>query len=98
MLTMPDIMIMFMYSPRKNSANDIDEYSVIKPATSSASASGRSNGWRLVSASTEMKKTMNIGKCGTKYHRPCCDFTRSERFSVPAVSSTEIMTKPMETS
>ena len=35
---------MLMYSARKNSANFSDEYSVWKPATSSLSASGRSNG------------------------------------------------------
>ena len=33
----------------------IPEYSVSQPATSSDSASGRSNGVRLVSASAEMK-------------------------------------------
>ena len=40
---------MLMYSARKNSANFSDEYSVWKPPTSSPSASGRSNGRRLVS-------------------------------------------------
>ena len=40
---------MLMYSARKNSANFSDEYSVWKPPTSSDSASGRSNGARLVS-------------------------------------------------
>src|SRR6058998_3034229 len=39
---------MLMYSARKNIAYFIDEYSVRKPATSSPSASGRSNGARLV--------------------------------------------------
>ena len=36
----------------------------MKPATSSDSASGRSNGGRLVSASAEMKNTTNIGNSG----------------------------------
>ena len=45
---------MFMYSARKNHANFIDEYSVMKPATSSPSASGRSNGRRLVSPTIEI--------------------------------------------
>src|SRR5581483_2167846 len=97
-VTTPDIMIMFMYSPRKNRAKDMDEYSVMKPATSSDSASGRSNGWRLVSASTDVKKMMNIGKCGMKYQRCVWASTTRLRFSEPAVSSTEIMMKPMETS
>src|SRR5687767_1181294 len=53
------IAIMFMYSPRKNSAHFIDEYSVWKPATSSPSASGRSNGARFVSANAVMRKITN---------------------------------------
>ena len=40
---------MLMYSARKNSANFSEEYSVWNPPTSSPSASGRSNGARLVS-------------------------------------------------
>ena len=49
-----DIKIMFAYSPRKNKANPIEPYSTLYPATSSASASGRSKGARLVSAKHEM--------------------------------------------
>ena len=45
---------MLMYSARKNSANFSDEYSVWKPPTSSPSASGRSNGARLVSPTIEI--------------------------------------------
>ena len=44
-----DTVTMLMYSARKNSANFSEEYSVWKPPTSSPSASGRSNGARLVS-------------------------------------------------
>ena len=39
----------------------------MKPATSSDSASGRSNGGRLVSASAETKNTTNIGNSGSQY-------------------------------
>ena len=46
---------MLMYSARKNSANFIEEYSVWKPPTSSDSASGRSNGARLVSPTIEIR-------------------------------------------
>ena len=46
---------MLAYSARKKNANRIPEYSVWKPATSSCSASGRSNGARLVSARPPMK-------------------------------------------
>lgn len=42
-----------------------------KPATNSDSASGRSNGVRLVSARTEIKKIMNSGNSGTKNHTLC---------------------------
>src|SRR6266581_3473956 len=84
----------------------------MKPATSSDSASTRSNGGRLVSASAEMKKTTNIGNNGSQYQfrkpstdtpryvaRPAfCASTIAERFSDPAHSSTVMKTKPMETS
>ena len=45
---------MLTYSARKNSANFSEEYSVWNPPTSSPSASGRSNGARLVSPTIEM--------------------------------------------
>ncbi len=50
-----ETVIMLMYSARKNIANLNDEYSVWKPPTSSDSASGRSNGARLVSPTAEMQ-------------------------------------------
>ena len=55
------------YSPKKNNANVIDEYSTLYPETSSASASGKSNGWRFVSASMETQKIKNIGNKGITY-------------------------------
>src|SRR5690606_28958571 len=58
----PLIRIMFAYSPRKNKANVMEEYSTLNPATSSASASGKSNGWRLVSANMQIKNTITMGK------------------------------------
>src|SRR5204863_9613099 len=58
---------MAMYSPRKKSRNGVDEYSTANPATSSDSASTRSNGGRLVSAKAEMKKMTNIGSSGSQY-------------------------------
>jgi hypothetical protein len=60
-----DIIIIFAYSAMKNRANPIELYSTLYPATSSASASGRSNGGRLVSANVEIKKTTNKGNSGT---------------------------------
>ncbi|CNN40070.1 Uncharacterised protein [Mycobacterium tuberculosis] len=46
---------MFTYSASMNIANFSDEYSVWKPATSSPSASGKSNGARLVSPTIEIR-------------------------------------------
>src|ERR1700712_3214157 len=65
MLVIPAIRNMLAYSPRKNRPKASELYSTKKPATSSLSPSGRSNGARLVSASAEMKKMTNIGSIGT---------------------------------
>src|SRR6185437_15787175 len=95
----PDSMITFMYSPRKNSRNGVEEYSTMKPATSSDSASSRSNGGRCVSASVEMKKTIPIGNRMVNRNQPCaCAITMADKFSEPANSNTVISTNPMETS
>src|SRR5205085_20207 len=53
------------YSPSMNIMYGVEPYSTMKPATSSDSASTRSNGGRLVSASAEMKNTTNIGNSGS---------------------------------
>src|SRR5262245_1181475 len=58
---------MAMYSPRKNNRNGVAEYSTAKPATSSDSASTRSNGGRLVSARADTKNTTNIGNNHSQY-------------------------------
>src|SRR5438270_469865 len=47
------IVVIATYSPSMNSRYGVEPYSVMKPATSSDSASTRSNGGRLVSASAE---------------------------------------------
>src|SRR6266705_3429214 len=64
------------YSPSMNIMYGVEPYSTMKPATSSDSASTRSNGGRLVSASAETKNTMNIGNNGSQYQpsRPKCVF------------------------
>src|ERR1700761_2585033 len=91
------------YSPSMNIMYGVEPYSTMKPATSSDSASTRSNGGRLVSASAETKKMMNIGNSGSQYqpsrpHRLSCAATMSVRLSEPTISSAVIMTKPIETS
>jgi len=53
-----------LYSAKKNNAKVIAEYSTLKPATSSASASGKSNGALFVSANKEMKNTTQVGNKG----------------------------------
>src|SRR5258708_11971585 len=56
------------YSPRKKRRKGVEEYSTWKPATSSDSASTRSKGGRLVSASAETKNTTNIGRKRSQCH------------------------------
>src|SRR5690349_1726668 len=51
--------MMFAYSAMKNIENFIALYSAWYPATSSDSASGRSNGTRFVSANAAIMNTMN---------------------------------------
>src|SRR3989440_10992955 len=68
---------MFTYSARKNSANFSDEYSVWKPPTSSDSASGRSNGARLVSPTIEITKITKLGSSSTAYQPLACAATIS---------------------
>src|ERR1043166_571452 len=104
--------IMFMYSPRKNSAHFIDEYSVWKPATSSPSASGRSNGARFVSANAVMRKIPNgasryqwkMPQFGSQsgvpgiWYQPAWRSTMPTSDSVPARRITGIVESPMASS
>src|SRR4051812_27769835 len=76
--------VTLMYSARKNIANLIDPYSVWNPATSSLSASGRSNGARLVSPTIETRYMTNDGNSGSAYQRCDCDDTISLVDSDPA--------------
>lgn len=57
-----------MYSPKKKAAKVIAEYSTLYPATSSASASGKSKGARLVSANIEIKNIIDKGNNGKRNH------------------------------
>src|SRR5208337_2644883 len=87
------MLVMATYSPSMNNKYWLAEYSTMKPATSSDSASTRSKGGRLVSARAEMKKITNIGNSGSQYqpkspNRVSCAVTMSLRLSEPAQSST----------
>jgi hypothetical protein len=59
------IAIIEPYSAKKNKAKPILEYSTLNPETSSDSASGRSKGALLVSASIDTRNIKNKGKKGT---------------------------------
>jgi hypothetical protein len=89
---------MLLYSARKNSANPLAEYSTLYPDTSSASASGRSKGCRLVSASVVIKKIIKIGKRGAASQRLDCPSTRVEKFRVPDRRRSETSVAPRATS
>src|SRR6476469_3594740 len=67
MVAIAHIVVIATYSPSMNNRYGVEPYSTMKPATSSDSASTRSKGGRLVSASAEMKKITNIGNSGRKY-------------------------------
>src|SRR5215217_6941470 len=86
---------MLMYSARKNSANFSEEYSVWKPPTSSPSASGRSNGARLVSPIMEM---MNDGARIRPYQNLSCASTICEVDIDPAYRNTATNASPIDTS
>src|SRR5215469_12538602 len=67
MAAIAHIVVTATYSPSMNRRYGVEPYSTMKPATSSDSASTRSNGGRLVSANVEMKKTTNIGSNLSQY-------------------------------
>lgn len=90
---------MLLYSAKKKSANVIAEYSTLKPATSSASASGRSKGALFVSAKRDIKKTMHTGNNGKQNHTPtCCCRTISSKLKEFAQMVIGKSSRPMETS
>jgi hypothetical protein len=65
------IRIIEPYSAKKKRAKPILEYSTLKPLTSSDSASGKSKGARLVSASIETKNIKNSGRKGIAKYTYC---------------------------
>src|ERR1700716_4575259 len=67
MVAIAHIVVIATYSPSMNNRYGVEPYSTMKPATSSDSASTRSNGGRLVSASAETYKITNIGNSGRTY-------------------------------
>jgi hypothetical protein len=96
---MADIKSILLYSPKKNMAKIIEEYSTLYPATNSASASGRSNGARLVSANIETKKMAAQGSKGAA-NQTVRFWAKiiSVKLEDPANKITGRMVKPIETS
>src|SRR3954469_21973134 len=85
--------IMLAYSPRKNRPKVIAEYSVWKPATSSASDIGRVKGARLGSGSAGTEKITNIRSSGSQnqfQNQPAWAIPTWLRLSEPTQSSTVI--------
>jgi len=78
-----DIKSILQYSPKKNIAKIIDEYSILYPATISASASGKSKGALFVSASTAIKNNIHIGHSRKKNQTISCLYTMSVIFKDP---------------
>src|SRR6478609_1593968 len=66
-----DTVVMLTYSASMNIANFRDEYSVWNPPTSSPSASGRSNGARLVSPTIDVTYTRKDGNSRNTYQVSC---------------------------
>jgi hypothetical protein len=85
---------MLQYSPKKKNTKIIPECSVKKPATSSLSASGKSNGVLLVSANAEIKNRVKSGNRGTTNQTLCCISMIFIKLNVPVnkitISTTEL--------
>jgi hypothetical protein len=83
MLVNIQIKTILAYSAKKKNTNITAECSVIKPETSSDSASARSKGALLVSAIQPMKNIMNIGNKGNRKNTTFCASTFIVRFKLP---------------
>src|SRR5512135_54765 len=89
---------MFEYSAMMNIENFIELYSAWYPATSSGSASGRSNGTRFVSATAATKNTKKASDNGKMFQctiDSCCPATTWLSATFPATSRTATVLMPM---
>ena len=80
---------MFAYSARKNRVNAPAAYSTLKPETSSASPSVRSNGAQFVSASIEINHIIAKGHAGKISYTCSCVMIRVERVKDPLIRRTD---------
>jgi hypothetical protein len=73
-----------LYSANENIAKSIEEYSTLNPETNSASASGKSNGVLLVSASNSIKNIKAFGKVDHSNHTEfSCMCRYSKKLKLP---------------
>src|SRR5689334_25444290 len=96
-----DTSTMFAYSAMKKNAKRKPLYSVKNPATSSLSASGKSNGTRFVSATVEITYTTRAIICGAGkakayqfQNQPAWALVILTRLSEPAMIKTPTMASP----
>src|SRR5438876_3190106 len=92
---MQETRIMLEYSDMKKKAKRIPLYSVIQPATSSLSASGRSKGRRFVSATDEMTYTTKATIWVTGNHHqipPPCPMPMTFQFRIEPVCFSAMVT------
>ena len=80
---------MFAYSAMKNRVNGPAAYSTLKPETSYASPSVRSNGAQFVSASIEINHIIAKGHAGKISHTCSCVMIRVERVKDPLIRRTD---------
>jgi hypothetical protein len=74
---------MLAYSAKKKKTNITAACSVINPLTNSDSASAKSKGALLVSATDPIKKIINIGNKGIINQTAFCDSILTVRFKLP---------------
>jgi hypothetical protein len=74
---------MLAYSAKKKNTKITAACSVIKPLTSSDSASAKSKGALFVSATEPIKKTRKIGNKGITYQIARCDSILTVKFRLP---------------
>ena len=74
---------MLAYSAKKKNTNITAACSVIKPLTSSDSASAKSKGALFVSAIDPIKNIINIGRSGTIYQIAFCASVLTVKLKLP---------------
>lgn len=92
------IITILPYSAKKKRANAIAEYSTLYPATSSASASGKSNGVLFVSANEIIKNKTQKGNNGNTNQIYSWALTISSNEKLPDSIITEENVAPIESS